>query len=650
MKITVLKSILIVQLFFLCTTAFCQDKRYIDSLTALTSSPTDSIRFNAYTFLSWNLKESNKTLAFTYANKLLDEATAANNQKWIVRALSDLCSIHLFKGEVNKAQDYAEKALVIARQAGNKKDIAGALINLASIKGHNNEFANALELQLEALKLYEEVKKPHYVAITCNAIGSNYTSIKNYKLSNIYLKKALEVKGNTVPYRQTQALTMAMMGDNYKNLNLVDSSIYSYKEAQKTFEEIGDQTNVANAYNNIGSAYQAKGDLVNAELNYNSAIKMAKEIEEQELLAFAETCLASLYIEKGKYGEAETLLLNALAAAKELGSGDTELIAYKYLTELYIHKKDPDKAALYFQKHSDLKDSVFSKETALRFSEAQTRFDVEKKDLELARNKAEIETQEKQHFIKNSIIVSIVALMCLLAIVASLAYRKKQIQQKAKLDAEIAFQKEIRSKAIIDAEEKERRRIAQDLHDGVGQILSAAKLNLSGLESQINLIDQKQKDAFKNAISLIDDSVKEVRVVSHNMMPNTLIKLGLASAVKEFITKIQGTPNLKVNLEMVGLDKRLDQEKETVLYRVIQEIVSNIIKHAKATEISIQLIKHEKELSVIIEDNGIGFDTTKINTFEGIGLKNIISRIEFINGTVHFDSTVNKGTTVVIEV
>jgi len=634
-------------LLLLSGNLFSQDKRYIDSLTTLTTSNVDSVRFNAYTFLAWNLKETDKTLAFKYANALLDEATAAKNTKWIVRALSDLCSIHLFKGEIKKAHEYAEKALDIARKEGNKKDIAGALINLSSVKSHDNQFANALELQLEALKIYEELKKDYYVVFTCNSIGATYNNIGNYKLSNVYLNKAF--KANTTR-PQLKALTLGMMADNFDKLNKTDSAIYCYNQSKALFEEIGDMSGLSTVYNNLGTAYQNLGDLKNAEFNYKESIKLCKEFESLETLAFSETCLAGLYIEQGNYNEAENLLLNSLDAAKKLGSGETELAVYKYLTELYIKKNDPKKAMLYFDKHTSMKDSVFTKDLALRFSEAQTKFDVEKKDLELAKNKAEIETQEKQNFIKNIIIISIIALLILSAILAIITLRKRQIQQQAKLDAEIASQKEIRSKAIIEAEEKERRRIAQDLHDGVGQILSAAKLNLSGLESQINLNNDKQKEAFKTALSLIDDSVKEVRIVSHNMMPNTLIKLGLASAIKEFITKIQGTPNLKVNLEIVGLTERIDQEKETVLYRVIQEVVANIIKHAGATEIGLQLVKHEKELSIIIEDNGSGFDTSKINEYTGIGLKNIISRVEFINGTVHFDSTINKGTTVIIEI
>ncbi len=643
----IVKVVLIIISFFLAVRFSAQDKRYIDSLTSLTTSTVDSVRFNAYTFLSWNLKETDGKLALKYANQLLEEATAAKNSKWIVRALSDIGNVHLFKGEVSKALEYAEKALVIARKEGNKKDIAGALVNLASIKSHANQYITTLELQLEALKIYEELKKNYYIVFTCNSIGATYNNIKNYKLSNIYLNKAFALN-TTRP--ELKAMSLGMMADNFAGLNKIDSAIYCYKEAKKIFEETGNQSGLITACNNLGGAYDLTGDVKNAEIQYKEAIQRSKEFESLESLAFAETSLASLYIKKGNYDEAEKILLNSLQAAKELGSGETELTAYKYLTKLYIQKNDPQKANLYFDKHAAMKDSVFTKDLALRFSEAQTKFDVEKKDLELAKNKAEIEAQEKQNFIKNIIIIAIVMLLLLSAILAVIIFRKKQIQQQAKLDAEIASQKEIRSKAIMEAEEKERRRIARDLHDGVGQILSAAKLNLSGLESQVNLSNDKKKEAFKTALDLIDDSVKEVRMVSHSMMPNTLIKLGLASAIKEFITKIQGTPNLKVNLEIVGLTERIDQEKETVLYRVIQEVVSNIIKHAGATEIGLQLIKHEKDVSIIIEDNGLGFDASKIYEFEGIGLKNIISRIEFINGTVHFDSTINKGTTVIIEV
>ena len=134
------------------------------------------------------------------------------------------------------------------------------------------------------------------------------------------------------------------------------------------------------------------------------------------------------------------------------------------------------------------------------------------------------------------------------------------------------------------------------------------------------------------------------------MMPNALIRSGLSSAVREFVQRISSTDKLKVDLEIVGLNDRLEQTTETVLFRVLQEIVSNIVKHANANHVTIQLIRHDQEITLMVEDNGRGFDTSKIQEFEGIGLKNLFSRVEFLNGTIHFDSNPGRGTTVTVDI
>ena len=202
---------------------------------------------------------------------------------------------------------------------------------------------------------------------------------------------------------------------------------------------------------------------------------------------------------------------------------------------------------------------------------------------------------------------------------------------------------------MIVAEENERKRIAADLHDGVGQMMSAAKMNLSAFENDIPFTNDGQKQSFEKIISLVDESCKEIRAVSHQMMPNALLKSGLASAIKEFIDKID-TRVLKVNLHSEGLNERLDGNVETVLYRVIQECVNNVIKHSGANSLDISLIKDADGIAATIEDNGKGFNAKDKEKFEGIGLKNILSRIGFLKGTVDFDSSPGKGTLVAIHV
>jgi len=196
--------------------------------------------------------------------------------------------------------------------------------------------------------------------------------------------------------------------------------------------------------------------------------------------------------------------------------------------------------------------------------------------------------------------------------------------------------------------ENERKRIARDLHDGVGQMMSAAKMNLSLLNNSTGM-EPAEKTAYEKAMALVDESCKEVRSISHNMMPNALIKMGLASAVRAFIEQIE-SPSLKVQLYTEGLNESLNKNTETVLYRVLQECVNNVIKHAAASNLDIALIKDETGINATIEDNGKGFDTSDKNKFAGIGLDNMQKRINFLKGQIEWNSKPGNGTLVAIHI
>lgn len=511
------------------------------------------------------------------------------------------------------------------------------------------DYNNAVNCYFEAIQILERQHNKNELAATYNELAKLYRKTKRLDLAEQTYSKAMKIY---------EALNdSASISMIYNESGVVFEYRKNYEEALKRYrlslgisEILKDKTGVAYALNNIAGALSLQNKFKEASIYLQKALTIRKQLGDIFAIAINYSDIGMNLYYEGNYNKSVAYLDSSNQIAFQLKYA--ELLSHNFLYMSGACEKEGNYplALAYHKKHIAIKDSVFTLESEKQISELNTKYQTEKKDFELAKNKIEIENHQKQNFIKNIIIFSILAAVILLAGIIYLAYRKKQIELKAKQDAEKAHEKETRTRAIVEAEEKERRRIAQDLHDGVGQILSAAKLNLSSLQSKLTLKHQDEIQAMQNALTLIDDSVKEVRAVSHNMMPNTLIKLGLASAVKEFITKIGNLPNLKVDLEIVGLDKRLDEQSETVLYRVIQEIVSNIIKHSKANAINLQLIKHDEEVTVMIEDNGIGFDTEKINEFSGIGLKNIISRIEFLNGTVHFDSTLGKGTNVIIEV
>ncbi len=237
-------------------------------------------------------------------------------------------------------------------------------------------------------------------------------------------------------------------------------------------------------------------------------------------------------------------------------------------------------------------------------------------------------------------------LLEILALSGFLAYRVKNIQEISKhLLVEKNLVLQHRTQAVLEAEERERIRIARDLHDGIGQTLAAARMTLSNYLSQKKIV----VDEIQNSLDLLEDSIREVREISHNMMPGSLTKFGLSSALKQFVNKTNALCTFHIDLQIVAIKERLDEKVEMMLYRIVQEIISNIIRHAEATKVSIELVKHDNEVILMVEDNGKGFDSENLKN-QGIGLKNIATRVEYLNGFVNFDSTIGHGTSVVIEI
>jgi signal transduction histidine kinase len=340
--------------------------------------------------------------------------------------------------------------------------------------------------------------------------------------------------------------------------------------------------------------------------------------------------------------EAKDYLNLSISLADTTGYKQGKYGAYLLLSDLYKANNEHDKALTALQMAYAIKDKIINETTEGKIAELETVYDKEKKEQQLKLQKAEITR-------KNYLLWGLVVGIGLLILSGISFYRKRQLQNKMNLQAAVMKQQDLATKAIINAEENERKRIAADLHDGVGQMMSAAKMNLSAFENEIHFNDEFQKNSFERLIALVDESCKEIRSVSHQMMPNALLKSGLASAVKEFLDKIDNRV-IKINLYTEGLQERLDSNTETVLYRVIQECVNNVIKHSGADNLDISLIKDADGISTTVEDNGRGFDTTDKQKFEGIGLKNISSRVAFLKGTVDFDSSPGKGTLVAIHV
>ncbi|MBK8506840.1 MAG: hypothetical protein IPL46_34500 [Saprospiraceae bacterium] len=200
---------------------------------------------------------------------------------------------------------------------------------------------------------------------------------------------------------------------------------------------------------------------------------------------------------------------------------------------------------------------------------------------------------------------------------------------------------------MINGQESERTRIARDLHDGLGGIFSTVKMLFSTLEQDTPIITKNT--LYQKTLDLINEAADELRKVAHNMMPDVLMKLGLVEALKEFCNNVSSGRLLKITFQSFGMEKRLNSSTEIMLYRIVQELVNNIIKHAQATEAIIQINREHNRLSLIIEDNGRGFDLTTTHKTSGLGMEAIKNRVAYLNGKFTVDSRKEIGTTVMVD-
>jgi signal transduction histidine kinase/predicted ATPase len=224
---------------------------------------------------------------------------------------------------------------------------------------------------------------------------------------------------------------------------------------------------------------------------------------------------------------------------------------------------------------------------------------------------------------------------------------RKEMQERERLSSLIEAQKDAHLKALMQAQDSERKRIASDLHDSLGSLLSSVRLRFNGLQSEFFLKVPDKAQRFDDSLILLDEAIHELRQISHNMVPVSLSRFGLSSALQTFVAQVSASGQLDVGLQILGLEKRLPEEIEVRVYRICQELVQNVIKHAQAATLRIQIILHNDSLNIMVEDDGVGL--VKDSMSKGFGFSTIQSNVDLFKGTFGIESQPGKGCLVLID-
>ncbi|MGV3547539.1 MAG: tetratricopeptide repeat-containing sensor histidine kinase [Pedobacter sp.] len=598
----------------------------------------------------------------------LDIAYLSKHQLTIAITLSNIAYVYRQQGDYELAISHLIKASKIADEINNSPLSAGINIQLALIQYNRKVYPEAIKYATYANNIYSKLNNIQGQATSLTILGGAYSETNNLTKARAYIEEAYSLNTKLGDKRQifSSANNLATINfemNNYsEGLKLANVAINGLKQLNIVINLIG-------AYTNRGKIYISLKDFQKAENDIDSALNLCKKHKYKLQEKNAMEALALLKAAQGNHVEAFHMMVKSTklndSLLNETNSKQINELKTKYDTEKkqiqidLLNEKTKLQELNIYSKNLELdrqKLTVNNQQLDLKNKDLlllNKESDIQQKKLETAQQQQQIKSLHQQNTIQQLEIkqrnLGLGIALGILLLGGGFAYliiNRRKLKAKADLQSEIIKQQDIASKAVLDAEERERRRIAGDLHDGVGQMLSAALMNLNGLFSRLNLQNEVNLQA-EQALALVNESYDEMRSISHQMMPNALIKSGLASAVKEFIGKLD-KDKLKVTLETVGLNERLDEQTETVIYRVIQETVNNVVKHAEASKLDIQIIKDEEGISVTIEDNGKGFDKNKVDVKAGIGLSNIYSRVEFLKGTVDIDSTEGRGTLVAI--
>lgn len=630
-------------LFFtgLSVTLNAQNKK-LDSLYKQLDKTSDTrTRINISNLIASELRIINPDSALQLAQKTLILAKKENYSFGEGSSYLCISLANGIKARYELLNEFAQKAHAIAITLNNDSLKGYSLLAFTSYHYNKGNYDQAIANALEAIKLFEK-RGDALAVLKTRVIMSQVYQLKNdlpraekilqEGLSVIPTVNDLKVKINIL---HTLANVYGMQGKYPQALALDSAGLELCETENADFLK-------SQLYDNMANCYMYSNRFEEAKKYFEICLQIDSSYDNKKQMSDTYLNLGNLMLMQKKYSDAEKYLQHSVLLADTTGYKQGKYSAYLILSDVYKANGQHEKAFNALQTAYSVKSKIINENTESKIAELETVYQTEKKEQQLKLQQAEISR-------KNYLLLGISIAAALLVMFGFTFYRKRQLQNKMMLQAEVMKQQDMATHAVIHAEENERKRIAADLHDGVGQMMSAAKMNLSAFENEIIFKDENQKMSFERLINLVDEGCKEIRSVSHQMMPNALLKTGLASAVKEFIDKIDNRI-LKINLHAEGLNERLDSNTETVLYRVIQECVNNVIKHSRATNLDIALIKDKDGISATVEDNGRGFDVTDKQKFEGIGLKNIRSRVEFLKGTVDFDSLPGKGTLVAIHI
>jgi two-component system, NarL family, sensor kinase len=545
------------------------------------------------------------------------------------------------KGEYKSALKEAEKGLAIARQMKDTARVLVMLNNLGIVSMYFGDYEGQLSYAMQVVKSVEAIKDSAKISGAYLNLANAYHALKQYRKG--VFNAAYGIYANTVGTQKYGYINRvyATLAQCYEGLHMLDSALFYYNIAIKEAERANDKYAEASIYGYKSNVHALLNQYEAMLASSKKAYEISAALQSRQLSAGALNTLAFAQYLNNNTPEAKSNILQALTIAKEDSLIEELKETYTYLS--YIAAREGDFAtSISARKAADSIGEVILNDKVIKNTT-----DLEQK-YESAKKDAQIQLQQAQLFRKNTwnyILIGSVITIIILSLLSYRNYRNRQKLQQQRI-SELETEKQLAAtEAVLKGEEQERTRLAKDLHDGLGGMLSGIKYSLHTMKGNL-VMTSENAQAFERSIDMLDSSISEMRRVAHNMMPEALLKFGLDTALKDFCNDINQSGALSVTYQSIGMEGlEIEQTKSVTVYRIVQELLNNTIKHAAAKNALVQLT-HNGELSITVEDDGKGFEPAILKGSKGIGWSNIQNRVEFLKGKWDVDSKQGEGTSV----
>ena len=546
--------------------------------------------------------------------------------------------------------DHSLKTFNPAAQEDARHTIGNIYIWLGLAYSMINDWENAQLNYQNAITENEKIKDSSGTALAYLDMAYIFSDVNDWQNATINLLRSAKYLSAGTD-RRYQVTIYASLAEAYSRLHkLNDAKTYLIKSDSlvSLHEDASGNTFHAIAK---GEYELAKGNYSEALTAETRALQFAREWGDSAFVAEAMENIARVFIAMNKYKDATDYLNMSNDISVKYNYMPQRKLNLKQLFALYNETRQYEKASGVANQLFTISDSLASAQNNNRRIIMDAVFESGNKEKKIASLEQEKELELLRLKQKNTFNYLLIAGVGILTIISLLSYRtykqKQRLQQQRIRELEKDKQLVIVD-AMLKGQEEERTRLAKDLHDGLGGLLSGVKYSLSNMKDNL-IITPDNMSVFERSLDMLDTSIKELRRVAHNMMPEMLTKFGLDEALKEYCNSINTTKLLILKYQSLGMEHRLSQSTEIIIYRIVQELLNNILKHASASEAFVQVIKEENRLSVVVEDNGKGFDPNLPDNKIGAGLVNVRSRVEYLKGQLDVHAEPGKGTLINIE-